>query len=142
MAFTDISKDAGFEGGFKKLTGLKVGESITGYAVGVDESKHVRAPGALSLIMRIEGKRVSVSVAGNVKWLLKDGKIKTDGPNTKITRIADALSGGKLSTKFTVEQDFADVYSDNNVGVNTLTPINQATAGASVADRIKALKQG
>lgn len=111
MAFKNVNT------GGKKLTDLKIGDSLIGYVVRFEESslsKTARkddpdAPIVNNLVMQDEGSKENYTVfsAGNVKYMINDGKIQT-GLLTKITRIDDAMVGKKLkkkSSQFTVEQD-------------------------------------
>lgn len=127
MAFKDVN-----EGGkYSKLTDLKEGESLTGYVVGSSES--TRIPGAWNLLMNIENERISVSVAGNVKYMLKDGKIAV-GPLTRITRQEDTKVKGKVATRFKVEQDMDNVLEGSVLAQSAPPP------QTSMADKLKALK--
>lgn len=133
MAFKNVNGEGGQ---FKKLTELEVGDSITGYFLGTRASTQIE--GALSLIMLIEGERFFVSAAGNVKYMLQDGKL-TPGCNTKITRTEDKKVKGKKSTQFTVEQDDEDtVEVPPQIGA-TPTAARPAVS-SSVADKIAAMK--
>lgn len=128
MAFQDVGS-AGAK--FKKLTELKVGESITGYVTGTSESS--RLPGAVNLNMNIEGEVYSVSVAGNVKYMIKDGKI-ANGLLTRITRQEDTKIKGKTATKFKVEQDPTSVLAGFQATSTTTTPAK------SMTDKLASLK--
>jgi hypothetical protein len=126
VAFQDVNSNTKF----KKLTELAVGESLTGYPVGITESTKI--VGALNLLMNIDGERISVSVAGNVKYMLKDNKINM-GQLTRITRLEDSSVKGKKSTKFKVEQDPESVLE----GIQATPPPPTKT---SMSDKLAALK--
>lgn len=127
MAFQDVGAAK-----FKKLTELKEGESLTGYVVGSSES--TRLPGAFNLVMNIEGERFEVSAAGNVKYMIKDGKIQA-GPLTRITRLADTKTKGKVATRYKVEQDMDDVLA----GISQQPAATQAPK-TSMAEKLASLK--
>jgi len=128
MAFQDVNS----ANKFKKLTELNEGESLTGYVLGSNES--TRLPGAFNLLMNIEGEVISVSVAGNVKYMIKDGKI-TSGLLTRITREEDTKIKGKVATRFKVEQDPESVL-EGFVPQAVGTP----TPKASMSEKLAALK--
>jgi hypothetical protein len=119
---------------FKKLTELKVGESVTGYLLGIDTSTKIE--GAQNLRLRIDGTVFSYSAAGNVKYMIRDGELQF-GQNTRITRLEDRKVKGKSSSNFKVEQDPDDVV-EGAPATNQM----QATvkASSSIADKIKGLK--
>jgi hypothetical protein len=125
MAFQNVDEKSNY----KKLTELKTGESITGYVVGIEES--TRLAGAWNLLMNIDGKRFSVSVAGNVKYLCIDKKLQV-GPMTRITRKEDEKSKGKVATRYKVEQDLEDVIAG--------TEFVQQAPKVSMADKLASLK--
>ena len=129
MAFQDVSSS----NKFKKLTELKEGESLTGYVVGASES--TRLPGAFNLLMNIDGERFEVSAAGNVKYMIKDGKIKA-GPLTRITRQADVKTKGKVATRYKVEQDLENVLTGIEVSSSVVTQAPKT----SMSDKLAALK--
>lgn len=122
---------------FKKLTELAIGESITGYLLGVDTSTKIE--GAQNLRMKIDGQVVSYSVAGNIKYMIKDNALSF-GQNTKITRLPDGKIKGKTATKFEVQQDADDklVGSESLNGANAGTTPKATSAG--ISDKIKSLK--
>lgn len=133
MAFKNVNGDAGQ---FKKLTDLEVGGSITGYFLGTRVSTQIE--GAVSLLMLIDGERFAVSAAGNVKYMLQDGKLYP-GQNTRITRVDDKKVKGKKSTQFTVEQDAEDTV-EVPAQIGTIPTRPAATTSPSVADKIAAMK--
>lgn len=134
MAFKSVSgKDQ-----YKKLTELAVGESMVGYFLGKKDSTTIE--GATNLIMVIENDRFLVSAAGNVKYLLMDGKL-TPGQLTRITRQEDVKIKGKRATSFAVEQDADDTIAvDTSLQVGT--PPQNSKPISSVADKIAAMKGG
>lgn len=127
MAFQEVKNDSKFKSAAK----LEVGESITGYPTGFSISDNPKAKGSYTLSMNIDGEQVGVSASGNLKWLIKDGKVQM-GVKTRITKL-----GGKGTTsdptKFKVEQDPTDVLA----GFNAQT---QAPAKVSVTDKLASLK--
>jgi len=125
MAFKEIADKMEF----KKLTDLEEGDSLTGYLYDVQESSQIE--GAYTLVMMIEGNKIGVSAAGNVKWAAKDGKL-VNGANTRFTRQADTKSKGKKTTSFKIEQDLEDMLEG-------YVP-RQAQPTASIADKIAKLK--
>lgn len=134
MAFKNVNG----EGKYKKLTDLKVGESLTGYFLGSRVSLTIE--GAISLIMAIGDERFSVSSAGNVKYMLTDGKLVA-GQNTRITRTEDKNVKGKKSTQFAVEQDPDDTIPVTEQ-IGALPAKQPAAISQSVADKIAAMKAG
>lgn len=99
MAFKDVNeKSPGV-----KPAELDVGGFIEGYVVGFREGSF-----GTNIEMEIEGEKKTVYSSGNLKWIVKDNKLKV-GLLTRITRLSDeVIKGpkGKLSvSKFKVEQD-------------------------------------
>jgi hypothetical protein len=137
MAFQDVSV-----GEAKKLTGLKEGESITGYVIRFEESMQsktareedpTREP-EFNVIMQDQetGGTFLVYSAGNIKYIIKDRKMKV-GLLTKITRIADKLVGKKMkkmSSQYKVEQDPSQTIDG---GDDTLDAVAHAPVVAAAA---------
>lgn len=121
---------------FKKLTDLEVGESVTGYLIGIDESTKIE--GALNIRLRVNGKTVSYSVAGNVKYMIRDGELAL-GQNTRITRLEDTKVKGKKSSKFDVEQDASDVVSGSE-SLSQASNTGSTAKSNGIAEKIKGLK--
>lgn len=87
----------------KKATGMKVGETITGYVVRIEQSR--KHENQSNMVIREEsGAEYLLFSAGNLRYLLGDQKIKT-GLLTQITRLEDKVVKGKPSTQFDVQQD-------------------------------------
>ena len=128
MAFKNVNEQTKFA----KLTDLKVGESITGYLTGISESSKI--PGAFNLNIRSDGEDVSYSVAGNVKYMIKDNKLSV-GANTRITREDDVKIKGKTATRFQVEQDMDDMLSGFSA-----QPQPASQPAASVSEKLKSLR--
>jgi hypothetical protein len=132
MAFQDVSSF----NDMLKLTGIGVGESVTGYLLGIKPSPK----GGFFLIMRIGEDTQDVTASGNIKYLVMDGALKL-GLNTQITRQPDTKVKGMKSTSFQVQQD-----PDDSVAITELAPkANLENAAAarsiqSVADKISAIK--
>lgn len=120
---------------FKKLTDLAVGDVVTGYLLGIDESTKIE--GAYNLRLRVDGVTISYSVAGNIKYMIKDGAL-TLGQNTQITRLEDTKVKGKKATKFDVQQDSADTIAVNESASSAAPKTVSSSAG--IADKIKSLK--
>lgn len=133
MGFKDVNVRE--EGSFTKLTSLEVGASLTGYLLQIEDSKKIE--GAKNLVMKIDGKRTIVSVAGNVKYMIQDNKLAV-GVNTRITREEDTSVKGKKATRFKVEQDMEDTYGTPSL--NELA--SSAAERPSIKDKIAALKKG
>lgn len=129
MAFKDVNGTTKFA----KVTDIKVGESITGYTLNVVESSKIQ--GALNLVLRINGEDISYSVAGNIKYMLKDNKIQM-GVNTRITRLADTIVKGKKATKFSVEQD----PDDRLEGVVQQAVPAAQTNTSNISEKLKSLR--
>lgn len=134
MAFTSISNE---NREYKKVTDLKVGESLTGYYLSHEVSSNPQAKGAITLAMRIDGKNVGVSAAGNLKYIIQDGKITT-GALIRITRLDDKKVKGMRSSQYSVEQDLDDVYVAPSV--NELAPSEAKTTGSKLSEKMAALK--
>jgi hypothetical protein len=122
---------------FKKLTDLETGESVTGYLLGIDESTKIE--GAYNLRLRVDGTTISYSVAGNIKYMIKDGLL-TIGQNTQITRLEDTKVKGKKASKFDVQQDAADTIAVNEAASSTASSSKPASSSAGITDKIKSLK--
>lgn len=134
MAFKDVDEGRNF----KKLTALNVGESLTGYPIAVEVSTNPKARGAINLIMNINGERVSVSTAGNVKYQAQDGRIKL-GLKTMITRLADGKIAGKTASNFRVQQDSEDVLAGFDATAAATTP-TATVASKPISEKLAALK--
>ncbi len=115
MAFQDVNPRTTKEA--VKLTGLKVGESVTGFVAGFTPSK--QNPDNMNIIMQGEdGSRFFVYTAGNVKYLITDGKVKA-GLLTLITRTEDRkMKNGKITSSYSVQQD-----PDQIIAVSAQAPI-------------------
>jgi hypothetical protein len=136
MAFQNVSnKSSGGKatGEPVKLTSMKQGDSITGFVLSFVDS--LQNPDNKNIFMRSEdgSSTFYVYTAGNVKYLINDGKI-SEGLLTKITRIADKDVKGKKSSQFEVLQDPDQTVED--VAFNALTP----TAEEKVAHQSGATK--
>lgn len=101
MAFQSVNQKV--TGGSKKVRDLEVGGEIIGYVTGFEPS--LQNPEKMNLIMRgTDGNTFRLYTAGNIKYMIKDGKIQT-GLLTKIVRLEDKNVKGKLSSQFDVLQD-------------------------------------
>ncbi len=118
---------------YVKLSELKVGSSISGYMLGFEAS--TKNDGT-NMVMKIDGERVIIGAIGNIKYAVKDNKIKI-GLNTRFTRLEDTKVKGKTATRFSIEQDPDDATTEVSVG----QLMAAATApSASMAEKIKSLK--
>ncbi len=117
-----------------KLTAMKVGASVVGYCLGFIPSK--QNPDNSNIIMREENGSGTfyIYTAGNVKYLVRDGKVKK-GLLTKITRIEDKMVKGKKSSQFNVEQDPEQTLED--VAFAAITSTTELSSAGS--DRAAAL---
>lgn len=108
MGFESVNK--GTNADAIKLTGLKTGDTVIGFVEGFTPS--LQNPDVSNIVMVSEdgSKRFYVYSAGNVKYLINDGKIK-EGLLTKIVRLADKNVKGKMSSQFDVLQDSAQVLT-------------------------------
>ena len=97
MAFQDVNQFSGKA--MNPKNDLEVGQTIEGYVTGFGEGKH----GPI-INMRIGDEAVAVFTTGNLRYLVKDGKIKT-GLLTRITRTPDEKIKGMNSSQFSVLQD-------------------------------------
>ncbi len=100
MAFQSVNQSVGSS---KKVRDLEVGGELIGYVTGFEPS--LQNPENMNLIMRgTDGASFRVYTAGNIKYMIKDGKIQT-GLLTKIVRLEDKNVKGKISSQFEVLQD-------------------------------------
>ena len=104
MAMEDVGK-----GDVKKLIDIGVGNSISGYVVKIIPSKDYE--GQLNFVMRDKetGKETLWFSAGNVRYMLQDGKIKL-GRFTTI-KLLDVKTAKNKRSKFQVLQDPDDVVT-------------------------------
>jgi hypothetical protein len=151
MAFQDVNNNTKASGEGVKLTGLAIGDSVTGYVVTFRPS--LQNPDNMNIFMRDEDGPGTfyVYTAGNLKYLIKDGKIK-EGLLTKITRIADKMVGGMKSSQFQVLQDpeqkvdvseeasFAAITS-SSTDTSSSAAVKQATERASIKAQAAKLSQ-
>lgn len=111
MAFQDVNGAGGFDSK-QKATEMEVGQSIIGYLLEINEREGDNGT-MHSLILSIDGKKLLFYPAGNIKYMIKDGKLNAGGVLTRITRTANKTVGkGKFkkeSSQFKVEQDVNDV---------------------------------
>lgn len=121
---------------FKKLTDLAVGETVTGYLLGIDASTKIE--GANNIRLRVNGQVISYSVAGNIKYMIRDGELNI-GQNTMITRLEDTKVKGKKASKFEVQQDAADVVAGLEASASS-TSATKATTSAGIKEKIASLK--
>lgn len=135
MSFENVNKKVNF----KKLTGLNEGDQLIGYVTGFSDSTIVE--GQKNIQMVIDGESALVAPAGNVKYLITDGKLQV-GLKTRITRIADKMIKGKKATQYTVEQDASDSVSSATEAQLMSSSASSApsSATASKASKIESLK--
>lgn len=106
-----------------KLTSLKVGESVTGFPISFMESQ--RYPGTYSILMQDQvGDKFYVNTAGNVKYIITDGKMPL-GVLTQITRQEDRFSkkASKMGSHFDVAIDRTTILegvfgNEANIGIS------------------------
>lgn len=129
MAFKDVKEK--FDG--VKLSELEVGKSVEGYLLDFVEGTY-----GTNLKMEIEDKPYLVMSAGNIKYLIKDKKLKL-GLNTRITRLEDQKKKGPkgafTSSNFRVEQDPDDVKE----GISS-SPVTKTPTETSFKDKIQSMK--
>lgn len=111
MAFQNVN-----QGKFVQGTAMKEGEVYEGYVLGFQKSQQYEA---INVIMQNAetGDRELFFTAGNLKYIVQDGKLIT-GQLTRITRLADKSVKGKKSSQFLVEQD-----ADDTVGAEAYANI-------------------
>jgi len=132
MAFENVNSK-GYK--YQALAKLEIGASITGYVIGFEQSAKYKDKTNIIIKDAATGERVSLSTAGNVNYMLKDGKIKA-GLNTRFTRLEDKNVKGKKSTQFTVEQD-----PEDTIEVAPATqPAAQQPSASSMASTLSSLK--
>lgn len=127
MALRDVNEKVNI----KKLTELKVGESLVGYLMSIDDNP--KYEGQKQLIMKVGGERCIVPTVGNVKYAAADGKLSV-GLKTVFTRLEDRKIKGKTATQFRIQQDDEDVLQSSG------SPSIAGTPASSIADKIKSLK--
>jgi len=119
---------------------MQIGEELIGYVIGTEPS--LQNADVKNLIMRkLTGETVRVYTAGNLRYIVADGKVK-EGMLTKITRIADKMVKGKNSSQFNVEQDDEQLIENYNfpeVAQQPAGTTSQAPARNAVADRAREL---
>lgn len=107
MAFKNINQQAS---GSISATKMAIGSSVEGYVTGFEPS--LQNPENMNLMLKVaDGTTVRFYTAGNLKYMIKDGKIATD-ILTRITRTEDKNVKGKNSSQFTVEQDADQTLED------------------------------
>lgn len=113
MGLVDVNNGAGGFDNKQKATEMEIGQSITGYLVEINEREGENGT-MHSLIFKQDNKTLLFYPAGNIKYMIKDGKLKT-GVLTRVTRIDNKTVGkGKFkkeSSQFKVEQDSTDVLA-------------------------------
>lgn len=120
-----------------KATAMEVGSSVEGYVARFEASRMVE--GQQNIILQTkDGEQLVFFTAGNIKYMINDGKIR-EGLYTRITRNEDKkVKGGKVSSQFTVEQD-----PEDSIGVGSLREsvaanvTNNAPAALSAKTSIK-----
>lgn len=120
----------------KKATDLSVGDALIGYVVRTEESSNY--PGRHNLVIQEKGSGEEYLLfgAGNLNYMVSDGKIR-EGLLTRITRNEDkAMKNGKgTRSDFTVEQD-----SDDTMGGVATVPKATNTTSVDIKGRAAALK--
>lgn len=107
MAFQNVQTNVGSSIAGTKMT---IGSSVEGYVVGTEPS--LQNPENSNLLLKVaDGTTIRFYTAGNLKYLIRDGKVAT-GLLTRITRIDDKNVKGKMSSQFTVEQDPEQTIDD------------------------------
>lgn len=120
MALTDKSRGTG-QKTFPRNIKLAVGETVTGYVVGFDES--TKYPGSFFILLKqTTGEVVSVSANGNLKYRHKDGDIVV-GQLTVITKNPDVLgkTSKKMSANYYIAQDPDDTIVVDGTEEDELT---------------------
>jgi hypothetical protein len=137
MAFESVNKQVS---GSRKVRDLDVGGELVGYVTGFEPS--LQNPENMNIIMRGEdGTTFRVYTAGNIKYMIKDGKIQT-GLLTKIVRLADKNIKGKISSQFDVLQDPEATLADalfNEISTQVPSSAAKPAASSPVANRAKEL---
>jgi hypothetical protein len=123
-----------------KLTSLEVGQSIIGFIVDFPPSTKQEGQTNITMVLDAElndgfqvfakGARVLIYTAGNIRYLIKDGKI-VKGQLTRITRIEDKVVKGKKSSQYTVEQDAEQTLSDVLFNAATTTELPVSNTGSN-----------
>lgn len=127
MAFESVKSD------LRLGSKMEIGSELYGYVVDFPEGKY----GPNILMEDKDENTFTFAVSGNVKYLIKDGLIRP-GLYTRITRLEDKISKGKVSTQFDVAQDAGDVTAN----VRTGAVHSSASADTSaIKSRIDALKE-
>jgi hypothetical protein len=121
MAFKDVNDSFDTK---KKATELEVGEEfLAGYLMKISVRENEEGKEMLSFLFKQGDKVLLFYPAGNIKYLVAEGKIK-EGFNTKIIRVDDKMVGkGKFkknSSQFKVQQDPDDVLE--GYGPRSVTP--------------------
>jgi hypothetical protein len=147
MAFESVNRQ--LSGTAKKVRDLEVGGELVGYVTGFEPS--LQNPENMNMIMRGEdGTTFRVYTAGNIKYMIKDGKIQT-GLLTKIVRLADKNIKGKISSQFDVLQDpestladalFNEIAQPPQAAAKPATSISQQGAVANKAKELAAKVAG
>jgi hypothetical protein len=143
MAFQSVNQSVGSS---KKVRDLAVGEELIGYVTGFEPS--LQNPDNSNILMRgLDGASFRVYTAGNIKYMIKDGKIQK-GLLTKIVRLADKNVKGKMSSQFDVQQDpeqslenaMLESISQQPVATATTTaPASAVVQSSTVKSRAEAL---
>ena len=142
-------------GNTKKATGLKVGETLKGWVIRFEESSQSKetrkddpsaAPVSNILMVGEDGEQFLFFTAGNIKYLINDGKI-AEGLYTEITRVEDRLVGKKMkkmSSYFDVQQDDERPLTSAPTAKTTVSPvIAQASVDrANIKARAEAMNLG
>jgi hypothetical protein len=109
MALKNINEVSGEGGSFKKATEIPVGESITGYVVGFEQSRVYEDQ--TNIVMQGEdGAQFTLATAGTLKYAIQDKKIRL-GLYTEITNRGQQQKTNKAGKKFT--QFVFDVAQDD-----------------------------
>ena len=136
MAFQSVNQKV--TGGAKKVRDLAVGGEIIGYVTGFEPS--LQNPENMNLLMRgTDGTTFRVYTAGNIKYMIKDGKIQT-GLLTKIVRLDDKNVKGKVSSQFDVQQD-PDATLSDALFQEIATPPATTTVSSAPATGVRARAQ-
>lgn len=136
MAFQSVNSKSGGKSTAEpvKLTSLAVGESVTGFVLSFVPSK--QNPDVSNIFMKSEdgADTFYVYTAGNVKYMIADGKIEK-GILTKIVRLEDAMVKGKKSSQFDVLQDADITVDDASFAAIAPTTDDRTAAVRAAAER-------
>jgi hypothetical protein len=125
MALQNVREKAS-NSNFRKATEIEVGETVSGYLVGLPANRFNENEKDIVLRNKESGEETRIATAGQLKRDVNDGYLIL-GQFTSITRLKDRKEKSKdgkayTLTDFDTQQDSEDITSDLSFDTSTSAP--------------------